>query len=110
MTAPREAFFQTVAEVMAAAGLLRFGILEVDRTLAAMVMLFEYNDTVYLYNSSYNPAFSTLSVGILSKVLCIRESIRRGMKRWDFLKGEETYKYHLGGTAVPLHRCQIVMK
>jgi len=109
MTAPREAFFRTVAGAMAAAGRLHFGILKVNRTTAAMTMLFEYHDTVYLYNSAFDPAFSYLSVGIMSHVLCIRESIQQGRKRWNFLKGDEPYKYDLGGTAVPLHRCQITM-
>jgi CelD/BcsL family acetyltransferase involved in cellulose biosynthesis len=64
---------------------------------------------MYLYNSAYDPNYSYLSAGLLSKVLCIRESIRRGMKKWDFLKGAEPYKYHIGGREIPIHSCQIVI-
>jgi CelD/BcsL family acetyltransferase involved in cellulose biosynthesis len=49
-------------------------------------------------------------VGLLCKVLCIKESIQEGKKRFDFLKGAETYKYHLGGGEVPLYSCQITIK
>jgi CelD/BcsL family acetyltransferase involved in cellulose biosynthesis len=102
-----ESFFRSLAAVMAEIGLLRFGVLEVDGAPAAMVMGFDYNDTMYLYNSSYDPRYRSLSVGVLSKVLCIKESIQRGRKKWDFLKGGEPYKYHLGGKEIPLYRCQI---
>ena len=107
MTARMESFFRSVARAMAAMGLLRFGVLEINAQPAAMIMGFDYADTMYLYNSAYDPTYSGLSVGVLSKVLCIKESIQRGLKKWDFLKGIEAYKYHLGGMEVPLHSCQI---
>ncbi len=50
-----------------------------------------------------------MSVGVLSKVLCIKDSIERGKKKFDFLKGDERYKYHLGGQEVRLYRCRIVI-
>ena len=110
MTAQMESFFRSVADNMAEAGLLRLGILELDTLPAAMVMCFDYNDCMYLYNSAYNSKYTSLSVGLLCKVLCIKESIQEGKKRFDFLKGDETYKYHLGGREVPLYRCQITIK
>jgi len=110
LTAQMESFFRSLADNMAEAGLLRFGILELDTLPTAMVMCFDYNDCMYLYNSSYNPRYNSLSVGLLCKVLCIKESIQEGKKRFDFLKGAETYKYHLGGGEVPLYSCQITIK
>jgi len=94
---------------MAEAGLLRAGILEVDDKPVAAIIAFDYNDIVYLYNSAYDPNYSSLSVGVLSKALYIKDSIERGKKRFDFLKGTERYKYHLGGTEVHLSRCRIRM-
>ncbi len=110
LTARMESFFRSLAEAMAEIGLLRLGILELDMLPAAMIMCFDYNDCIYLYNSGYEPQYNSLSVGLLSKVLCIKESIQEGKKRFDFLKGDETYKYHLGGREVPLYRCQITIK
>jgi len=110
MTAQMESFFRSLAETMAEIGLLRFGILELDVVPAAMIMGFDYNDSMYLYNSAYDPKYSHLSVGLLSKVLCIKESIQRGRKKWDFLKGGEPYKYHIGGKEVPLYRCRIKIR
>ncbi len=110
MTPQMESFFRSLADTMAEAGLLRLGILELDTLPTAMVMCFDYNDCVYLYNSGYNPQYNSLSVGLLSKVLCIKDSIQRGRKRFDFLKGGEPYKYHLGGREVPLYSCRINIK
>ena len=109
MTTRMESFFRALAEAMAEAGLLRFGILELDTLPAAVVMTFDYHECVYLYNSGYDPQYRSLSVGVLSKVLCVRDSIQRGRKRFDFLKGEESYKHHIGGRDIPLYNCQIAI-
>jgi CelD/BcsL family acetyltransferase involved in cellulose biosynthesis len=86
---------------------LRLGGIQVDKVTAAMTMGFDYDDSHYLYNSAYDPQFSDLSVGLLCKVLCLKESIEKGRKKWNFLKGAEPYKYQLGGQEVPLYNCLI---
>ena len=110
LTTRMESFFRTMFEAMAEVGLLRVGILELDTLPAAMIMTFDYHDCVYLYNSGYDPQYRSLSVGVLSKVLCVRDSIQRGRKRFDFLRGGESYKHHMGGREVPLYNCQIVIR
>jgi len=110
MTHQMESFFGSIAKAMAKVGLLRFGIIKLDAQPAAMTMGFDYDDSHYLYNSAYDPQFNYLSVGLLCKVLCLKESIEKGKKKWDFLKGNETYKYQLGGREVPLYSCQITIK
>ena len=110
LTARMESFFRSLADTMAEVGLLRLGILELDTLPAAITMGFDYNDTMYLYNSAYDPQYNSLSAGLLCKVLGIKESIQEGKKRFDFLKGDETYKYHLGGEEVFLYNCRITIK
>ena len=110
LTSQRELFFRSLADTMARAGLLRLGILELDSMPTAAIMYFDYNGCIYLYNSGYDPQYNSLSAGLLSKVLCVKESIEEGKKRFDFLKGDETYKYHLGGREVTLYSCHITIK
>jgi CelD/BcsL family acetyltransferase involved in cellulose biosynthesis len=110
LTGQMESFFRLLAEAMARAGLLRLGILALDTQPAAVIMCFDYRDCRYLYNSGYDPAYDSLSAGLMSKVLGIKDSIQSGQKKFDFLKGAESYKYHLGGREVPLYRCQIAIK
>ena len=75
-----------------------------------MIMGFDYQDAMYLYNSAYDPQFNSLSVGLLCKVLCLQHNIELGKKKWDFLKGGEPYKYRIGGEQIPLYRYQIIIK
>ncbi|UCH43675.1 MAG: GNAT family N-acetyltransferase [Dehalococcoidales bacterium] len=109
LTAQMESFFKSMAGAMTEAGILRLGILELDGLPVAMIIFFDYNNGIYLYNSGYDPRYNSLSAGLLCKVLCIKESIEEGKKVFDFLKGDEAYKYHLGGKEVPLSRCQITI-
>ena len=107
LTPKMESFFRAIASLMAEQGLLRLNMLELNATPVAATMCFDYQGTVHLYNSGYNPSYGWLSVGLLSKALCIKDSIERRRKRFDFLKGGEAYKYHLGGHEIPLYRCQL---
>jgi CelD/BcsL family acetyltransferase involved in cellulose biosynthesis len=110
LTEQRETFFRAMTGAMSEAGMLRLGTLEVDSVPAAMIVYFDYNDTVYLYNSGYEPGYNSLSAGLMSKVLCIKESIESGKKAFDFLKGSEVYKSRLGGVEVPLSDCRITIR
>jgi len=107
MTDRMVSFFRALAAAMAQAGVLKLSFLELDGTAVAAVMCFDYRSTVYLYNNGYDSRFGSLSVGMLSKVLSIRECIQSGKKTYSFLKGEEAYKRRLGGVRVQLHRCRI---
>jgi CelD/BcsL family acetyltransferase involved in cellulose biosynthesis len=109
MNPKMESFFRSLAKAMADIGLLRIGILQLDKVPAAMTMGFDYNGSHYLYNSAYDPQFNHLSVGLLCKILCLKESIEKGRKKWNFLKGGEPYKYQLGGQEVPLYSCEIII-
>jgi CelD/BcsL family acetyltransferase involved in cellulose biosynthesis len=110
MTGQMETYFRLLADTMAGAGLLKLGVLELDTLPVAMIMCFDYDDCRYLYNSGYDTRYDSLSVGLLSKALGIKDSIESGKKKFDFLKGAESYKYHLGGKEVPLYRCQVALK
>ena len=107
LTPRMESFFRAAANAMAEQELLRLNILELDKKPVAATMCFDYKDTVYLYNSGYEPDYGWLSVGVISKALCIKDSIERNKKRFDFLKGGEAYKYHLGGQELPLYKCSL---
>jgi CelD/BcsL family acetyltransferase involved in cellulose biosynthesis len=109
MNLKMQSFFRALAKAMAEIGLLRLGMVQLDNVPVAMTMGFDYNDSHYLYNSAYDPKFSHLSVGLLCKVLCLKESIEKGRKKWDFLKGAEKYKYQLGGQEIPIYNCWITI-
>lgn len=107
LTAEIEAYFRALAVWAEKAGLLRIGMLELNSIPVAATFCFTYQNDIYLYNSGYNPGYRWMSVGVLSKYFCIKRSIESGYRRFDFLKGNEKYKYHLGGRQVPLYKCII---
>ena len=107
MTPKMESFFRALAQTMAEAGMLRFGILGISQKPVAAVMCFDYNGKVYLFNSGYDPEYSILSVGLLSKLLSIKDSIERGRECYDFLKGAEEYKYRLKGREIGIFNCKV---
>jgi len=99
-----EAYFRLLAEYVSET---RIGFLAVDGSPAAAVWCCDFSGTRYLYNSAYDAERSHLSVGILCKILSIRDGIARGLGKYDFLKGQEAYKHQLGGKPVPIYRCRI---
>ncbi|UCD78219.1 MAG: GNAT family N-acetyltransferase [Desulfobacterales bacterium] len=107
MTDQMISFFQSLAIAMARSKILKLHILELNAAPVAMTMCFDFNATLHLYNSGFDPRFGALSVGLLCKVLGIKDAIKRGRKKFDFLKGSEAYKYRLGGREVSLYNCKI---
>jgi CelD/BcsL family acetyltransferase involved in cellulose biosynthesis len=97
MTSQREQFFRSVTRRTADLGLLKLFFLEMDGQPVATSLCFDYDASRLLYNSGYNPDFSYYSVGLLLNALCLRDAIERGAHYFDFLRGPEPYKYHLGG-------------
>jgi len=97
MTPDRERFFRTVAVAMADECTTRLVFLEINDEKVAASLTFVCRNVRYLYNSGYNPARSSLSVGLLNHALTIKRSIEEGLRVFDFMRGNEAYKYHLGG-------------
>ena len=100
-------FFRGLAETLNEARILKLFFLDLDQIPIAATMCFNYRSTMYLYNNGYDKRFGSLSVGLLGKVLSIKESIQSGLQAYDFLKGAEGYKQRLGGQPYQLYRCSI---
>ncbi len=70
---------------------------------ASAIFSFEVDDGFYLYNSAFEPEMRTLSPGNVMLSHLIERAITSGKTVFDFLKGDETYKFRLGATARPLY-------
>jgi CelD/BcsL family acetyltransferase involved in cellulose biosynthesis len=99
-----EAFFREMMSTMAAEDMLRFYFLEFDGQPVASVLNFDLGGTLYMYNSGYDPAYAHYAVGLMSKTLLIRDAIENGRTCVDFLRGDENYKYDLGGKDQRVYR------
>ena len=92
MTARAEAFFLTLLTDVGAS----VDLLSVNGRPVAAAFGFADERAYYLYNSAYEPALADAAPGIVLLSAMIKRSISDGLTRFDFLKGNERYKYHLG--------------
>ncbi len=104
MTPEREKFFRSMSRRMAELDRIRLFFLELDGSRVAASLCFDYGSTRLLYNSGYDPSFSYYSVGLLLHAMCVKDAIERGIGYFDFLRGPEPYKAHLGGRQKSLFR------
>jgi CelD/BcsL family acetyltransferase involved in cellulose biosynthesis len=92
-------FLHRLVELEAAEGeRARFHIGEVVVGDRAIYMLagFASGATCYFYNAGMDTAALELSPGVVGTALYLRDRIDRGDKRFDFLRGDEPYKYEWG--------------
>ncbi|HEV8671713.1 MAG TPA: GNAT family N-acetyltransferase [Candidatus Limnocylindria bacterium] len=97
MTPDVERFFRDIADALAPLGRLRLGVLRAHDEDAAVFFAFAYRGTLALYNAAYDPALASLSIGIVGHAWAIREAIAERFDTYDLLRGDEPYKYDLGG-------------
>lgn len=91
-------FFQRIVPVVAEAGWLQLAFLTVDDVPAAAYLNFDYNSRILVYNSGLDLAVAShLSPGIVLLGYLIQDAIERQRTHFDFLRGDEEYKYRMGG-------------
>jgi len=81
--------------------------LKIEDKNVASVLSFEDENNVLLYNSGYDPGFDFYSVGFLLKAFKIKDAIKKSKKIYDFMRGDERYKYDLGGVDLKLSKVEI---
>ncbi|MGH7398754.1 MAG: GNAT family N-acetyltransferase, partial [Candidatus Rokuibacteriota bacterium] len=91
-----EQFFRSVTARLVAQGWARLWFLDFEGSAVAAFLCIEYADRVGLYNSGFDPARAQLAPGIVLLAHVIRDAIERGIPTFDFLRGEEPYKYGFG--------------
>ena len=97
MTPAMIAFFHALARATFDAGWLELAFIFVNGRPAATYFNFVYNGSTLCYNSGYDPlAYSALSPGIVLLSHLIEHAIVQHRTIFDFLQGNETYKYRMG--------------
>ncbi len=99
MTDGMEAFFLALHEDVGAVIDLLVGD---EGTPVAAAFGFEDTEAYYLYNSAYDPSAGRTSPGVVLVSMLIENAIAAQRTIFDFLKGDETYKFRLGAEPRPL--------
>jgi CelD/BcsL family acetyltransferase involved in cellulose biosynthesis len=96
MDARMETFFRTVLGALAQRDQARLWLLDLPSGPIAAFVTLEWDATVGLYNSGFHPDRAALAPGLVLLARIVRDAIARGRARFDFLRGEERYKYEFG--------------
>lgn len=107
MDARMETFFRRAVVGLAARGEACLWLLETAAGPMASFITIEWDGTVGLYNSGFHPDRAALAPGIVLLGHLIRDAIERGQRRFDFLRGEERYKYDFGPVPEVVHQVTI---
>ena len=104
----RRAVFHEVARAAQAAGTLQLMFTGVDERAAATLFNFDYKGRIWVYNSGLDPAaFSALSPGVVLTAAAIEYAIKLGRTEFDFLRGNEEYKYRFGAVNTSIFRLSL---
>lgn len=89
------AFHVEFSKKFARRGWLRMFFLYVNGKPTAVNYSFNYNKRIYMYHSNaYGPeGVMKCSPGLIIRNIAMVEGIREGMRTFDFLRGDESYKY-----------------
>ena len=108
LTAGRRALFHQVAGAALDAGILQLLFMELNGRKAAALFNFDYDGRVWVYNSGLDPeAFGNLSLGVVLTAKAIELAIVNGRKEFDFLRGDEVYKYRFGARDTHIYRLNV---
>ncbi len=101
-------FFRQLARATYEAGWLQLMVLLVRDQKAAAYVNFVYDNRVLVYNSGFDwQSFPRLGAGIILTAYAIRHAIEQGWDEFDFMRGDERYKYQFGGQDVEVRRLSI---
>jgi CelD/BcsL family acetyltransferase involved in cellulose biosynthesis len=97
MTDDMRRFFHQMIHATHDGGFLHLAFLEVNGVKVATYLSFDYNQKRLVFNSGLETeGFQALSAGIVLAARLIDEAIQLGYREFDFLRGDEKYKYQLG--------------
>jgi len=88
------AFHEEVTRLALERGWLRLFVLRLDGKPVAALYGFRYRDAFSFYQSGFDPSYSRYSVGQATVALTIKHAIEEGATEYDFLHGDERYKFN----------------
>lgn len=107
LTPAMQAQFRAIVQATGQAGFLHVALAHVEGVLAAAYLSFDDGQRLYVYNSALNPRFAALSAGWVLLGWLIQWCIERGYHTFDFMRGDEDYKFRFGAVADQVYRWQV---
>lgn len=106
-------FLHRLAELESAepdGGHLQLAQVYVDSRLIFAAVAFDDGYTCYLYNAGMDPDAGALSPGVTGNAAYFQDRLAAGRRRFDFLRGDEPYKYEWGARDEVVDRLLILRR
>jgi CelD/BcsL family acetyltransferase involved in cellulose biosynthesis len=97
LTEPMRTQMKRAVKAAFEAGYLQLAFLEVDGKKACAYLNFDYDNKIWVYNSGLDREYMDLSVGWVLLGYLLRWANENKRVEFDFLRGDEDYKYKFGG-------------
>lgn len=97
LSEPMRAQMRAAARAACRAGWLQLSFLEVGGEKAAGYFNFDYNNHIWVYNSGISQRFREISPGWVLLSYLLQWANEHQRASFDFMRGEEDYKYRFGG-------------
>jgi CelD/BcsL family acetyltransferase involved in cellulose biosynthesis len=88
----------------AARGQLHVALVRCGARLVFAALAFDDGEQVFLYNAGMDPSAADVSPGVTGTALYFQDRLAAGRRRFDFLRGNESYKYEWGAVDEPIER------
>jgi len=89
---------------------LHIGLVHCGDRLIWSMLAFDDGETCYLYNAGMDPEARDVSPGISGTAMYFMNRLAAGRRRFDFLRGDEPYKYEWGARDEPIERLLVLRK
>jgi CelD/BcsL family acetyltransferase involved in cellulose biosynthesis len=96
LTGAMRAHMKAMARAANDAGWLQLAFLEIHGEVAAADLAFCYGNRLWAYNGAISSQFREYAPGKVLTLHLMRRAIESGLERFDFLRGNEAYKYLYG--------------
>jgi CelD/BcsL family acetyltransferase involved in cellulose biosynthesis len=97
------------AKVMFDQGWLHLGFFTLDGNKAAGNFSFIYNNRLWLYNSAWEWEYREFSPGWVLLTHLLQWANENGLEEFDFMRGDEAYKYKFGGQDRYIYRVVVTI-
>jgi len=96
-------FFEEAMSYMSSHGIAWMDAIVQDHEVLGSALHFVHGDTIYYYMGGFDDKIGKLQPGTALLATVMQRGIDNGFRRFDFLRGDEAYKYRWNATAVSTH-------
>lgn len=96
LSAEMRAQMDAIIRWAAQADILQLSFLTINEENAAAYLCFNHAGRIWVYNSGFSPGFGYYSPGWVLLGYLIQHAVENGNTHFDFMRGDEEYKYRFG--------------